>query len=85
MSYMLNVMIDNYNAYLEEREGPNPKNEQVHISSSKSNRVDLPCKISGFMSESYGKFPEDDNQVVMEYAPFTAYLINYLETTTKHI
>jgi hypothetical protein len=33
--------------------------------------ITVPCEITGFMDQSYGKYPQDfENQLIMEYAFF---------------
>jgi len=40
--------------------------------------IPLTCTISGFVENSYGKFPKDGNQILMEFNPFSAYLLDFL-------
>jgi hypothetical protein len=36
------------------------------------------CEIQGFLQEEYGKYPELDDMIIMEYEPFTGTLIDNL-------
>jgi hypothetical protein len=39
----------------------------------------MPCTVKGILDGSYAKYPSGANdQVIMEYAPFTEYVANYL-------
>ena len=40
--------------------------------------VTIPCKVSGFLDDTYAKYPDFDAQVIMEYAPMNNYLLKYL-------
>jgi epoxyqueuosine reductase QueG len=44
----------------------------------KDTTVTLPCKVNGFLDETYAKYPDFDAQVIMEYKPMNNYLLRYL-------
>jgi hypothetical protein len=74
MNTMLNEMIDDYNLYAEGWRSSIPKIDS-------GGRVSMPCLIVGILKESYGKYPEDSSQFIMEYSHFTYQLVNYLPST----
>jgi ABC-type antimicrobial peptide transport system permease subunit len=70
MTLLLNTIIQKYN-------------DESVIKASKvdaSATVTLPCKVAGLLQATYGKIPNVDpeKQMIMEYAPFLAQLIDYL-------
>ncbi len=71
---MLDKMIDQYN---EELSIYHPFTKIRHLDCTHVWPT-LPCTVAGFMVGSYGKYPEDPNQIVMEYSQFTKLLVNYL-------
>ena len=44
----------------------------------KDTTVTLPCKVNGFLDDTYAKYPDFDAQVIMEYKPMNNYLLRYL-------
>jgi hypothetical protein len=75
MKTMLNVMIKEFNSYKELHNIPGPD-----VPKLKNNpATKMPCTIKGFLDGSYGKYPDNSNQVIMEYSSaFTEYMMPYL-------
>lgn len=63
MSEMLNIMIENYNTM---DYGP-----EIKTKVKSSTFTSFSCKVAGFLDGSYGKYPKNSNQLIMEYGNFT--------------
>jgi len=46
-------------------------------------RTTVKCTVAGFLEESYGKYPDLESQVIMEYGQFTSLLSSTLPPTGK--
>ena len=69
---MLNAMVFEYNKIAKEMDF-----EKADLIMNETS-ITFPCRITDFLVGSYAKFPETDNSVIMEYAPMSKYLVNYL-------